>query len=97
VSVTPSELELLEHSQRYRTDVELVVDRCLFSCCGKGWRERADYEQTYHGYVDRLDGDEDSAFMLYSRGLGTLSYIVRMKLADVHEVRPVLLPEPRMT
>jgi hypothetical protein len=75
--------------------VTIVVTGCAYSCCGKGWQRRDDHEQTYTGYIDNLQEPGNSArdesagagtFMLYSAGIGTLSYVVACRdyeLADV--------------
>lgn len=76
------------------TIVEVVVDGCAYSCCGRGWRRRDGYEQTYRGYVDNLrepDGQLLGSFMLYAVGIGTLSYVVAAtfgELVDVQLVEP---------
>lgn len=85
---TVSELELLQQSRDARTDVQLVVNRCLFSCCGRGWRAREGYEQTYYGFVSQLD---EVGFVLTSRGLGTVSYVMRAAFDDVLDVGAVTL------
>ena len=71
--VDADELALLERSQRDRSTLEVVVNGCAHSCCGRGWRRRDGYEQTYYGYVDNLhlpEGEAAGTFMLYSTGLG---------------------------
>jgi hypothetical protein len=67
--------------------VEVVVTGCAYSCCGGGWRRRDGYEQTYRGHVDNLRGPTTDgavgSFMLYSHGVGTLSYVVAVTLPDL--------------
>lgn len=73
--------------------VDVVVDACAHSCCGRGWRRRDGYEQTYRGYVDNLEEPEHDGqaltFMLYSAGIGTLSYVIACRDFEVLDVRPV--------
>lgn len=77
--------------------VEVVVDGCAYSCCGRGWERRDGYEQTYHGYVDNLrepdNVDGQGSFMLYAAGVGTLSYVVAVLFHELLDVQLVdLLP-----
>lgn len=60
--------------------VEIRVNACAYSCCGRGWRRRDDYEQVYAGYVDNLT---DATFMLYSMGIGTVSYVVAVHFSEL--------------
>jgi hypothetical protein len=56
--------------------VTIVVTGCAYSCCGKGWQRRDDHEESAGA----------GTFMLYSAGIGTLSYVVACRdyeLADV--------------
>ena len=87
------EVALLERSQRDRSMLEVVVKGCAYSCCGKGWQRRDGYEQTYYGYVDNLHPPDEGAgtFMLYSPGVGTLSYVVAVRF---DEVEAIALHEP---
>ena len=88
------ELALLERSQRDRSTLEVVVTGCAHSCCGRGWRRRDGYEQTYYGYVDNLhppEGEALGSFMLYSLGVGTLSYVIAVRF---DEVEAIALHEP---
>lgn len=67
----------------------VITRGCAFSCCGRGWQRRDGYEQTYRGWVDNLhlpEGPNVGSFMLYSQGLGTLSYVVAMVFDDVEYV-----------
>ena len=88
--VDPQELELLEHSQRFRDALEVVVHSCAHSCCGKGWRRRDGYEQTYYGYVDKLhlpEGEAVGSFMLYSTGLGgSLDFVIAARFDEVEAI-----------
>lgn len=61
--------------------ISIVVTGCAFSCCGRGWRRRDGYEQPYRGWVDNFKEPESGAgtFMLYSPGLGTVSYVVAVR------------------
>ena len=52
--VDADELALLEQSQRDHSVLEVIVNGCAHSCCGRGWQRRDGYEQTYYGYVDNL-------------------------------------------
>lgn len=90
--------ELLRESQRIvqqggdveKLLVEVVVMSCAYSCCGRGWRRRDGYEQTYRGWVDNLEqpaGEMAGTFMLYSPGIGTVSYVVAVRFDEVQEVR----------
>lgn len=36
------------------TIVEVVVNGCAYACCGRGWRRKDGYEQTYRGYIDNF-------------------------------------------
>ena len=70
--------------------VTVVVTGCAYSCCGRGWRRRDGYEQTYHGWVDNLterEGGKAGSFMLYSPGLGTVSYVVAVLDFEVADVQ----------
>ena len=93
--VGPDELALLERAQRDRCTLEVVVNGCAFSCCGKGWRRREGYEQTYYGYVDNLhlpEGEAAGTFMLYSPGLGgSLDFAIA---ARFDEVEAITMHEP---
>lgn len=60
--------------------VKLVTQDCLHTCCGRGWKPRVGYEQTYYGYVSGLDA---GMLSLVSPGLGTVSYIVGVRLEAV--------------
>jgi hypothetical protein len=94
-----AELQLLVDSQATVRDggdvdklqVEIVVTGCAYSCCGRGWQRRDGHEQAYRGWVDNLELPQDGAagtFMLYSPGIGTLSYVVAVRFDEVQEVRP---------
>lgn len=69
--------------------VTVVVTGCAYSCCGKGWQRRNGYEQTYTGYVDNLKEPDDfnvGTFMLYSPGIGTLSYVIAARFDELADV-----------
>lgn len=77
-------------ADRGRT-VEIVVDGAAYSCCGRGWQRRDGYEQTYQGWIDNYqppNGGGEGTFMLYSKGLGTISYVVACRFYEVVDVRP---------
>jgi hypothetical protein len=59
--------------------VTVQVTGCAFSCCGRGWRRRAGYEQLYTGRVVALDG---RGFVLVSEGAGSVGYVVWALLED---------------
>lgn len=65
--------------------LRVVVSSCAYSCCGRGWRRRDGYEQTYVGWIDNLRIDSGT-FMLYSPGIGTMSYVVAARLADIEAI-----------
>jgi hypothetical protein len=92
--VDPQELELLEHSRRFHDTLQVVFSGCAHSCCGRGWRRRDGYEQTYYGRVDNLhlpDGVNVGTFMLLSAGIGALSYVIAVRF---DEVEAIALHEP---
>lgn len=64
--------------------VEITVSGCAHSCCGKGWRRRDGYEQTYRGYIDNLTSN---TFMLYSLGIGTISYVIAARADELEHVK----------
>lgn len=87
--IDAAELALLEESQRTAIQLDVAVNGCSYSCCGKGWNRRDGYQQKYHGYVDNLtmpEGDMVGTFMLYSLGIGTLSYVCAIRFYEVEEV-----------
>lgn len=84
------DLERLTHAAEHRGEiVEVVVDGAAYSCCGRGWHRRDGYEQTYNGYVDNfsMDNSTEGTFMLYSLGLGTISYVIAVRFFEVLDVR----------
>jgi hypothetical protein len=98
------ELELLRASalNHHGDGRELCVTAhgCAFSCCGRGWQRRDGYMQIYRGWVDclHIPVDDDlkqrfGTFMLYSPGIGTLSYVVAMRFDEVELVEEVSPPE----
>lgn len=69
--------------------LDIVVNACAYSCCGRGWRRRDGYEQSYRGWVDNLqlpDDLHDGSFMLYSPGIGTISYVVAVRFSEVEAI-----------
>ncbi len=75
------DLDLLRSAAADRSRIiGITVTGCAYSCCGRGWRRRDGYEQEYSGYVDNL---KEGTFMLYSPGLGTLSYVVAVRFDEV--------------
>lgn len=66
----------------------VVVSGCAYSCCGRGWHRR-EYEATYTGYIDNYeerDGEAAGTFMLYSVGIGTISYVIACRDFELQEV-----------
>ena len=77
---------LLARSQATHELLDATVTGCAYSCCGKGWQRRDGYEQRYRGYIDNLtlpDGEMQGTFMLYSTGIGTLSYVIAVRFFEV--------------
>lgn len=75
--------------------VTVTVNGCAYSCCGKGWRRRDGYEQEYTGWIDNLSPADEGGvmtFMLYSGGLGTISYVCAIREDEVLDVRAVGSP-----
>lgn len=75
--------------------VEVIVNACAFSCCGRGWRRRDGYEQTYRGWVDNFQLPEHEGqrgtFMLYTLGLGQISAVIAAGFDEVVDVVSVSL------
>lgn len=87
--IDDAELALLRESQQTRRGLQVTVTGCAYSCCGRGWLRRDGYEQTYIGYIDNLhepEGNAAGTFMLYSWGIGTLSYVVAVRFSEVEVV-----------
>jgi hypothetical protein len=86
-----TDLDKLRESQRNKHQlVTVVVTGCAYSCCGKGWQRRDGHEQTYTGYIDNLkepEGDAAGTFMLYSAGIGTLSYVIACRFFELADVQ----------
>lgn len=79
--IDAADLELLRESQADKSRfVDLIVTGCAYACCGRPWARRDGYEQGYCGWIDNLD---DGTFMLYSPGLGTVSYVVAVRFDEV--------------
>lgn len=85
-----TDLELIERSLETGVRVELVVTRALYNCCGRGWQERAGYEQTYRGTLRRGAG-AGGLVMLTAAGIGTISYFVLID--PEHVVDATVAPE----
>lgn len=83
--MTPFEIALLRASASDRSLVRIEVASCAYACCSRGWQRR-DYEATYQGWVDNLNELDGGAFMLYSPGIGTISYTVAVRFEEVLEV-----------
>lgn len=72
--------------------VRIVCTAAAYSCCGRGWQRRDGYEQTYQGWVDNLlepEGMMVGTFMLYSPGLGKLTYVVAVRFDELELVETV--------
>lgn len=68
--------------------VTIEVSGCAYSCCGRPWMRR-DYVAQYTGYIDNFeerDGEAAGTFMLYSMGLGTISYVIACRDYELKEV-----------
>jgi Fe-S-cluster containining protein len=96
LACSTEDLDKLRESQRNKHRlVTVTVNGCAYSCCGKGWQRRDGYEQRYTGYIDNLTvpTDEEAArgmhgtFMLYSGGLGTLSYVIACRFFELADVQ----------
>lgn len=86
--MTGEEIQLLREATPERS-VRVVVSACAYACCGRGWQRRDGYEQVYHGYVQNLTepaGEADGTFMLYSAGIGTISYVIACRFGEVDAV-----------
>lgn len=82
MSVDPQERELLERAGHARAQVEIVVSGCAYRCCGRGWRRKDGYEQTYAGFVQvGTDG-----VLLENPGIGS-PYFVMATFEEVQDVR----------
>lgn len=81
---------LLRAADNPRMVVEIVVDACLYACCGRGWQERAGHEQTYRGKIGSLtlsDTEDPGGARLTAAGIGTVSYFVIFGFDHVLDVR----------
>lgn len=88
--IDPEDLRLLTEAAGDKRHVHITVDGAAYSCCGRGWQRRDGYEQVYAGYIDNLqlpEGANEGTFMLYSVGLGTISYVVACRFFEVLDVR----------
>lgn len=95
--IDAQDLDLLRASQAdFSKTVTVTVTGCAFACCGKGWRRRDGYEQEYTGWIDNLNEVTDAeaargmwgTFMLYSAGIGTLSYVIACRFDELVDVEP---------
>jgi hypothetical protein len=90
LACSTDDLDKLRASQRDKHQlVTVTVTGCAYSCCGKGWLRKDGYEQTYTGYIDNLQEPEGAAagtFMLYSAGIGTLSYVIACRFYELVDV-----------
>lgn len=88
--IDAGDLAALDWAAEDRTrTVQITVTGAAYSCCGRGWTRRDGYEQQYVGYIDNLKPPEDGmegTFMLYSVGLGTISYVVACRFDEVVDV-----------
>lgn len=90
-----ADIEILRTCAADRTiRCRVVVTGCAHSCCGRGWVRRDGFEQTYAGWIDNYsEPAEDErergmvgTFMVYSAGLGKLSYVVAVRFTEVELV-----------
>lgn len=91
VRLESAEVALLRASVADHRPLRIVVNACAYSCCGRGWRRRDGYLQEYVGYIDNLTEPDEArgivrTFMLYSVGLGTISYVVAVRDFEVELV-----------
>lgn len=77
-------------TEREGQDVRVLVTGCAYACCGKGWQRKDGYLQKYTGYIDNLTFPERDGqvgtFMIYGRGIGTVSYVVAVRFPEAEEV-----------
>lgn len=88
--MTPDEQAMAVVRAADRSQIEVVVTSCAYSCCGRGWIRRDGYEQTYRGYVDNLrepQGAAAGSFMVYNPGLGTVSYVIALRFDELADAR----------
>jgi hypothetical protein len=90
LTLDPAELRMLEASEQDKSRwLRVTVNGCAYSGCGRGWRYRDGYEQTYVGWVDKLklpDGPHVGGCMLDSEGLATISYVIAARFDEVELV-----------
>jgi hypothetical protein len=89
VSVDADELAILQRANATSEVLDVAVHGCAYSCCGKGWQRRDGYWQTYHGRIANLKLPENGnggTFMLYSAGIGTLSYVIAARFDEVERI-----------
>lgn len=94
--IDAEDLELLREAAGNRAvEVAIEVSGCAYSCCGRGWHRRDGYHQVYRGFVDNFEEAAEIAriseavggFIVYNRGIGTLSYAVAVRFREVLGVR----------
>ena len=89
MSVDADELAILQRANATSEILDVVVHGCAYSCCGSGWQRRDGYWQTYHGRIANLklpDNGNGGTFMLYSAGIGTLSYVIAARFDEVEQM-----------
>lgn len=90
--IDDAELEILRRANGTAEVLDVVVHACAYSCCGRGWRRKDGYEQSYCGRIDNLTEPDEQhgghgTFMLYSMGVGTLSYVLAVRFDEVEVVQ----------
>jgi hypothetical protein len=79
-------LHLLCDARANDTQVEIVVDECLYACCARPPKLKGGYEQTYRGLVASID---ERQLVLHSIALRTLNYHVVVEVDHVLDVTPL--------
>lgn len=67
------------------TEVEIVVSRCLYTCCGGGWHARG--LGTWRGKILEHSVTDDS-MVVRSAGLGKISSVL-VELKDLRSIEAV--------
>lgn len=75
--------ELIAQACAAKAWVELVVSGCAYTCCGRGFRRRDGYEQTYQG---RVVSTTEDGLRLENPGAGS-TYVVLAAFDEVEDVR----------